>query len=231
MKRHVTRFILLLTVTSGLLLWSCDTVSDDVLPNFFKEFKLYPDEIYTVNSNSGFILRLDPLANDSIKTEVNVTYSQPENGELLPDFDGPGTMGYEPHDGFFGIDNLTYTVCVDKSCQTENIKLIVETPQDPATCVTVLHGETLETTVNTSRQLRIFLNDVICYNSTYGGTTIYKPEKGTFETIEYAGSYKNTIYVYIPPKDYIGQDSFKYRVYTNPDRSVYQEITVPVTIR
>jgi len=230
MKRYYTR-INILPVILGLLLWSCDTINDDVIPNFFKEFKLYPDEIYTINDNGDYILRLDPLANDSIKTEVNVTYSQPKHGRLLPEFDGPGTMGYKPEQSFLGTDSLTYTVCVNQNCQTEKIKLFVEVPQDPAVCETILRGESLETTINTPKQIRIFLNDVICYNNTYGGTTIYKPEKGTFRTIDYAGSYKNTIYEYIPPKDYVGEDSFKYRVYTAQDRSVYQEITVPVTIR
>lgn len=231
MKRILSRFKALQVLAFLLVLGACDTVTEDVVPSFFKEFALYPDEIYTFNTTSGFILRLDPLANDSIKAEVNVTYSQPLHGRLLPDFDGPGTMGYVPEEDFYGTDSLNYTVCISSKCQTELIKVIVEEVIDPATCQTQLVGETLETIVNTTKQLRIFLNDIVCYNDTYGGTSIYSPVKGTFETIEYSGSYKNTIYVYIPPKDYRGEDSFRYRVYTSRDRSTYQEITVPVTIR
>ncbi len=214
-----------------LMLWGCDKTSDDVIPISFQEFKLYPDDIFIVNSNSDWITRLDPLSNDSVKTEVTVTYTQPLHGDLFPEFDGPGTMGYKPDPDFIGIDSLEYTVCGGEICTTEKIRLIVEKPNDPTTCQTVLVGETLETTVNTSKQLRIFENDIVCYNDTYGGTTIYSPEKGTFETIDYSGSYKNTIYVYYPPKDYVGEDSFRYRVYTSRDRSTYQEAIVRVTIK
>ncbi|WP_242929198.1 cadherin-like domain-containing protein [Pontibacter vulgaris] len=230
MRSHLSRLRMLQVFVGLLLLWGCDTATSDVLPSFFREFKLYADEIYTFNSNNDYILRLDPLVNDSIKAEVNVTYSQPLHGRLLPEFDGPGTMGYKPNQNFYGADSLEYTVCLNNDCQTEKIKLIVEQPYDPATCQTQLNGETLETTKNTSKQLRIFLNDVICY-STIGGIAVYKPEKGTFEEIQYAGSYKNTIYVYIPPKDFVGEDSFRYRVYTTRDYTTYQEIVVPVTVR
>lgn len=214
-----------------LALGSCDQETEDVLPRSFQEFHLYPDDIYIFNSNSDWINRLDPLANDSVKTEVIVTYDQPRHGQLLYEFDGPGTMGYQPNNDFYGVDSLNYTVCTSEICKTEKIRLIVEKPYDKATCVTTLGADSLETTRNVSKGIRIFENDIICFNDDFGGQYIEKPQKGTFKTIEYSGSYKNTIYVYYPPKDYVGEDSFRYRVYTSRDQSVYQEMIVKVTVK
>ncbi|MBB6612699.1 hypothetical protein H7F15_16775 [Pontibacter sp. Tf4] len=225
MKKHIPLLAMLL-----LLLWSCDKTTDDVLPASFKQFQLYPDDIYIINANSDWINRLDVLANDSVKVQVDVTYTEPLHGDLHPEFDGPGTMGYKPHTDFAGLDSLYYTVCVGKDCQTEKVRLIVEKPGDPNECKTVLGQDSLTTKKNTPGQVRIFLNDTICFGENYGGNSIESPRLGTFETIEYSGSYKNTIYVYYPPKDYVGQDSFRYRVYTSRDRSTYEEVIVTVTV-
>lgn len=231
--KSLFRTLRLLSLWLGVLVLAggCDAEMHDVVPKSFQDFTLYPDEIYHFNSNSGWILRLDPLANDSIKTKVSLTYSQPSHGKLHPEFDGPGIMGYTPDKDFYGEEHLTYMVCNGETCKTEKIKLIVEKPHDPSTCTTVLGPDVLETTRNTPKGIRIFLNDIICYNDNYGGLTIWKPEKGTFRTIEYSGSYKNTIYVYYPPKDFVGQDSFRYRVYTSRDWSTYQEVVVQVTVK
>ncbi|MFD2247471.1 Ig-like domain-containing protein [Pontibacter ruber] len=231
MRRHVSNIGILQLLAVILLLWGCDKTEEDVIPRSFQEFTLYPDDIYTFNSNSDWINRLDPLANDSVKAQVKVTYSQPQHGQLLPEFDGPGTMGYKPNNDFYGIDSFTYTVCTSEICKSETIRMIVEKPYDPATCTTLLAPDSLETTKNTFKGIRIFENDRICFNDSYGGNYIEKPVKGTFRTIEYSGSYKNTIYVYYPPKDYVGEDSFRYRVYTSRDRSTYQEIIVKVTVK
>ncbi|MFD2515561.1 Ig-like domain-containing protein [Pontibacter locisalis] len=231
MKRVLLKTVFLQLFIGTMLMAGCDDAIEDIVPASFNDFKLFPDEIYTFNSNNGWILRLDPLANDSLKTEAVVTYSQPVNGELFPNFDGPGTMGYKPKNNYFGLDSLTYTVCTKDLCKTEKITLIVEQPFDPVTCVTSLAPDSLETTRNTPKGIRIFLNDIVCYNDKYGGTEIRSPEKGTFNTIDYSGSYKNTIYMYYPPKNFVGQDSFRYKVYTSRDRSTFQEIVVKVTVK
>lgn len=231
MKHFLSRLKVVVALMVLVAFGGCDQEEDDILPRSFQEFSLYPDQIYIFNDNGSWITRLDPLANDSIKTEVNVTYDQPQKGQLVPDYDGPGTMGYKPNINFYGVDSLNYTVCNAELCKTEKIKLIVEESFDQASCVTMLRADSLETTKNTFKGIWIFENDIICYNDDYGGTYIEKPIKGTFKTINYSGSYKNTIYVYYPPKDFVGEDSFRYRVYTSRDRSVYQEIIVKVTIK
>ena len=231
MKNYLSKVKLVVALLALVALGACDQETDDILPKSFQQFNLYPDQIYIFNGNSSWITRLDPLANDSVKTEVSVTYDQPRNGQLFPGYDGPGTMGYKPNNDFYGIDSLNYTVCTLEICKTEKIKLIVEEPLDPATCVTMLRADSLETTRNKFKGIRIFENDIICLNDDFGGSYIEKPVKGTFNTIQYSGSYKNTIYVYYPPKDFVGEDSFRYRVYTSRDRSNYQEIIVKVTVK
>jgi hypothetical protein len=73
-------------------------------------------------------------------------------------------------------------------------------------------GETVETTKDQPLEIRIFANDIVCQ---FQGQSIFSPEKGTFNTYSYAGGYKNTIYVYYPPKGFVGTDRFKYSIFTN----------------
>lgn len=206
------------------ILNSCDKIGDDVLPVKIQDFRLYPDDIYTF----GGLIRLDPLNNDSLKVNVKVTYSQPQHGTL--ELDQDGSMLYLSDVDFLGTDSLEYTVCSAQLCKSEKIRLYVESPPDPETCVTSLGADSLETTKNTPKGIRIFMNDIICPMS---GTSVFAPEKGTFKTIDYSGSYKNTTYVYYPPKDFVGEDSFRYRIHPDPSDFYgnYIEMVVKVTVK
>jgi hypothetical protein len=62
---------------------------------------------------------------------------------------------------------------------------------------------------------------------------VFKPLKGTFTTVAYSGSLKNTIYLYTPPRNFTGEDSFRYRVHPDPDNfdRVYLEMVVKITVK
>jgi hypothetical protein len=225
----VTYKKLFLLAVSVLLFNSCDKVTDDILPISFQDFQLYPDEIYLFNGNSGSLVRMDPLGNDSLKSSAKVTFTQPVHGKLSIQPDGD--TYYTPDNDFYGTDSLIYTVCSPNICKSEKIRLVVEKPYDPNNCTNFLGADSLETTKNTPASIRIFMNDIIC--SGFVGRSIYKPEKGFFKTVEYSGSYKNTIYIYYPPKDFVGEDTFKYRIHPDPANfdKVYLEMVVKVKVK
>lgn len=219
---------LFLLAGSILLAISCDKVMDDVLPIAFQDFQLYPDDIYFYNSGA-WINRLDPLINDSIKGSANVMFDKPLHGQLSVEADGD--TYYKPDTNFFGTDSLMYTVCSPEICKSEKIRLFVERPLDPNNCTTVLGADSIETTKNTPKSIRIFMNDIICPG--VGGWSVFKPEKGTYESVAYAGGFKNLIYIYTPPKNFTGEDSFKYRIHPDPDNYYgnYLEMVVKVTVK
>lgn len=193
---------------SALVMVACDDDSD-VVPESYFMIQLNPDDIYMYNSGDSQV-RLDPLLNDSIKVNVSVSYSQPLFGTIsFVDREG---WFYKPNAGYFGLDNIIYTVCYENECWSSSITMYVEPPVDLATCQFQINGESVETSKNAPIAIWIFVNDVVC---PYQGSSISAPERGRFETYSYSGSYKNTVYVYYPPANFTGQDRFKYRLFTS----------------
>ena len=86
-----------------------DDAFPDTLPGTYFMIQLNPDDIYLYNSGNPSGVRLDPLVNDSIKVEVTVSYSTPGFGTIKC-VANEGWF-YVPNPGFYGIDNVTYTVC------------------------------------------------------------------------------------------------------------------------
>ena len=183
---------------------------EDILPKNFEQIQLRPDEIYIYNGDSPLGTRLDPLLNDSIKVEVDVSYSAPTSG-VISFIDNEGWF-YKADENFFGEDNFTYTACHGTQCQSASIKLHVEQPLVGNNCVYEVNGETVTTSKDQPVEIRLFNNDVIC---PYLGWGINSPERGTFNSYSYAGGYKNTVYVYYPPKGFVGTDHFTYKIFTD----------------
>jgi hypothetical protein len=203
-------------------------VTDDVLPLSFQDFQLNPDEVYLINANNGWKNRMDPLVNDSLKMNVKVSFSKPYHGKLSVEADGD--TYYTIDENYIGPDSLTYTVCSTEKCKSEKMRLFIEAPLDPNNCTTVLGADSLETTKNTSASIRVFMNDIVCPVT---GISFFAPVRGTFEMIQYPGSLKNYLYVYHPPKNYTGEDSFRYRVHPDPNNfdKVYLEMVVKVKVK
>lgn len=196
----------------------------DVIPKRFKEIQLYPDDIYLYNSDEVTLgVRLDPLLNDSIKVDVNVTYSKPASGTIT--FIENEGWFYKPNAGFYGTDKFNYTVCQENNCASAAITMYVEKVPDFTNCTFQINGESIEIKVDQPVSIRIFDNDMVC---PYQGSSVWAPEKGRFTSYSYSGNFKNTVYVYYPPKGYVGTDRFKYRLYT-PDG--YLETYCTITIK
>lgn len=188
---------------------ACDEEFEDKIPVNFSTIQLNPDDIF-LYPGSEYGVRLDPLVNDSIKVEVTISYNNPSFGTLT--FIQNEGWFYKPNQGFIGIDNIIYTVCYKQECYSAPITLHVEQPLDITTCTTVVNNESVTTARNQPIGIPIFQNDVACL---YQGSSIFAPTKGTFTTYTYSGNFKNTVYVYYPPKNFTGTDQFKYRLFTS----------------
>lgn len=218
-KKAIYYFIGLIALGSFV---GCGGDETDSPPPAFKEIVLRPDVIYIYNGNVLEGTRLDPLLNDSIKVEATIHYSVPAHGTIS--FIPNEGWFYKPDEGFLGVDNLEYTLCHNKNCASTTMSVHVEEPMNWETCMYSIAGESVSTTVNTPLEIRIFSNDVVCPMNGFG---MNSPEKGTFSTYSYSGSYKNTVYVYYPPKDFIGTDRFSYKIFTDDgDKQVYCNITI-----
>jgi hypothetical protein len=202
---------------------ACDEEYRDIVPESFFMIQVNPDDIYMINSGNPMGVRLDPLVNDSIKVDVTIAYSVPRFGNISF-VDNEGWF-YKPNAGFYGIDNITYNVCYEGKCYSASITMYVEQPYDPANCTYAINGEAVETQKDQPLAIRIFDNDVTC---PYYGSSISAPENGRFTTYTYSGSFKNTVYVYYPPKGFVGTDRFKYKLYTSDGRILETYCTITI---
>lgn len=220
MKNTGIFFLIGLAISVSLV--GCGGDEEDSPPPAFKNIVLRPDVIYIYNGNVEEGTRLDPLLNDSIKVAATINYSTPSHGVIS--FIANEGWFYKPEEGFFGVDEIEYTLCHQKTCVSTTITVHVEEPMNWETCMYSITGESVSTTVNTPIEIRIFANDVVCPMNGFG---MNSPEKGTFSTYSYSGSYKNTVYVYYPPKDFVGADRFSYKIFTDDgDKQVYCNITI-----
>lgn len=209
---------------------SCDTYQEDVTPKKFeKNIRIHSDDIYLYHTSA---IRLDHFVNDTLTSFENITYSAPLHGKIINNYDVGGVIGYQPNANFVGTDSITYRVCVGQTCKTATIRLHVEEPLDPANCTNLLGADSLETAMNTPKEIRYYFNDVICPGG-YEALETRPPEKGTGRSYRYSGALKNEVFVYIPPKNYRGTDSFVYRLFpwgTYPNGN-YLEVKVKITIK
>ena len=157
--KSLTAVIALVLLSLSFVSCSDETIIDDTVPKDFSLIQLRPDEIYIYNGGNPLGTRLDPLLNDSIKVEVNISYSIPSSG-TIKFIENEGWF-YKPNDNFFGDDNFTYTACKGNECQSTSIKLHVERPIDVSNCTYSLIGETVETTKDQPVEIRIFANDAV----------------------------------------------------------------------
>lgn len=195
----------------------------DSIPPSFLEVTLNPDLIYIYNTGSPTGVRLDPLVNDSIKIDVNLSFSTPSHG-VINFIENEGWF-YIANANFIGTDYITYTVCKQDACANSVITMQVEALPDFNNCTFSITGENVQTKKDKPIAIRIFDNDVVC---PYMGSSIQSPEKGHFDYYTYSGTYKNTVYVYFPPKGFVGTDRFRYRLFT-PDGYLETYCTITIT--
>ncbi|WP_165864852.1 Ig-like domain-containing protein [Rufibacter latericius] len=232
MKKYTAYVSALLLLVLGLFSWGCDQEQGDELPLSFQDFKIYPDEMYTLKNNGGWsTFELRPLVNDSIRTQVTIKYSQPVHGQLASGCNGGTEMCYVFKEDFVGDDSLTYTVCSDKICKTEKILLHIEEPLPTSQCISKLGADSLETTMNTPKEIKLFANDILfCPGGSSYGPIVVQPRHGSLRFYDYGGtSYKSVTFIYTPHANYVGEDSFTYRA--DMGYGVSQDMPVKVTVK
>lgn len=183
-------------------------VKDDEMPVdpvSENEMRLASDDIYLFTDGTGTTVRLDPTLNDSIYDETNLSFVTPSSGKIT--FVKNEGWFYKPNPGFVGTDTFVYTVCANNICASESITMHVE--QYFENCTFELVNEQVKTKQDTPVEIRVFMNDTAC---NYQGMDLFSPEKGSFATYSYSGSFKNIVYVYFPPKGFTGTDHFRYKL-------------------
>lgn len=219
---------ILLALVLSVPMTSCDDITADVVPTKFSDIRLYSDDAYIYNGGEGTMVRLDPTQNDTIQTEASISFEQPAHGslELMED----GSTYYSPDENFIGTDQVKYTVCVGSRCLSEVYRIHVEELPDWSNCENRLEAENVVTGKNKSIAIRIHANDVMCFGDNFPVATSYaSPIHGTYDMWQYSGNYKGTLYVYIPPTDFTGEDSFKYSIETKEGEKI--EVTTIVTVQ
>ncbi|AHM62983.1 thrombospondin type 3 repeat-containing protein [Flammeovirgaceae bacterium 311] len=210
------------------MLGSCDITEEDVVPKSIEEFRLVSDEIWDYRYPDGpSAINLDPLINDSIKVEVSVKFSQPQNGRLsVHDND----IYYTPKEGFVGVDSFTYTACSAKTCKTENIAVHIEEMPDPNTCKDAVVNDYAETAKNQWVDIWVFKNDRVCSSSGAGLVTSFQGT-GSYEIIWGHSAHPNNVVLrYYPAKDFVGQEKIVYGFCAN-DCSEMEEATIFIDIK
>ena len=220
-----------------MALWGCEQVEEDVAPVRFTSFKLYDDLLYVYNTKDS---RVYCAVNDTVEVYEKITYNQPVHGELYPNYanDNPDIMGYRPKPGYVGLDSATYEVCSGGTCKTATIRFVVEAPpfSDPYQCQTKLMADTLITTKNKPGEIRIFLNDIICmYPNSNWSAKFMGPANGTMQHMNYWEGVKNEVLIYHPKRNFVGEDTYTYRVYPYGDEGEhaanYQEVSVKIIVK
>ncbi|MGV3586061.1 MAG: hypothetical protein ACO1OF_03575 [Adhaeribacter sp.] len=224
-KFNIYKLISLLAGGLFLFLGGCDTYESDVVPLSFQQFELKRDSAFTYNRKEAtdWPLLINPLANDSLKVKATVTYGEPRHGKIIQE---DNYVYYEHELNYVGLDSLTYQVCTENICKTEKIIFVIEPRLDPNNCTTRLTPFTVETLKNTSVDIRVHRKDIIC--PTTGSRMYYKPQLGNYGDYHYSGSPKATVMVYYPPKDFVGDDTFRYRIYTDNTNYLENIITIRV---
>ncbi|WP_162054281.1 hypothetical protein [Pontibacter pamirensis] len=226
-------------VTAGtfLALWGCEQMEEDVVPVTFTNFKLNDDLLYVYNTKDS---RVYSAVNDTVEIYDKITYSQPVHGELYPNYanDNEKIMGYKPEPGYVGLDSATYEICSGGVCKIAKIKFVVEAPpfSDLYMCQTKLVADTLIVKKNSKGEIRIFLNDIICFypNSNWAFKTIVSPANGIMDIMNYWEGVKNEVFIYRPNRNFVGEDIFTYRVYPRGQDELgstdYEEVSVKIIV-
>ncbi|NET00249.1 MAG: tandem-95 repeat protein [Sphaerospermopsis sp. SIO1G1] len=165
-------------------------------------------------TQQGENITINVLNNDSdVENGIDVTTVQivnnPENGTVSVD-ETTGEITYAPNSDFFGNDSFTYTVA-DTDSGTSNVAtvdILVNPNQDNNTPPTA-NDDNVSTEQNSALVINVLGNDEDVENN-IDVTTVEvdsNPENGTVSVDETTGEI-----TYLPNNDFIGNDSFTYRV-------------------
>jgi large repetitive protein len=124
-----------------------------------------------------------------------------------------GAYTYVPNAGFLGVDSAKYIVCnAAAQCDTATLRInVLDNPVAGINSAPIAHNDNATTLINTPVSGVVLINDF----DTDGGTLtvsttpISSPMNGTVVLNP------NGTFIYTPNPDFIGQDTFRYKVCDN----------------
>lgn len=118
-------FVLLLLL---LLAQACDKVKDTPEPDYFQAFEPQKIQVSTEPGESQVWVNI--LDYNQIKAEYRLEMGEPHHGTLSTGV-VPGGFLYTSNPGFYGIDSVTYRVCLGSVCKSGAIYFHIIAPNCP----------------------------------------------------------------------------------------------------
>lgn len=147
--------------------------------------------------------------------------TEPEHGSLKLNEDG--SFEYTPDEGWTGLDRFWYTVD-DGNGHTERVEVCLVTDPPPNAMPDAV-DDNFSTMANTPATGNVLANDVDPDDDEMTVTLFEEPENGTV-TINPDGTFE-----YTPEEDFVGTDSFRYRVLDADGGGALAEVTIDVLER
>ncbi len=170
--------------------------------------------------NSRLTSQVSVLDNDSDldgDSVVAALVSGPAHGNLY--LNGDGTFTYVPDAGFYGVDQFTYAAYDGNALSaTTTVSLsVARLPSAVEDRYVAIADTPLEITSG-----GVLKNDTLANSGAAAAVLVEAPEHGTVE-LKSDGSF-----LYIPDAEYIGVDSFSYRLETSEAASEPAVVTIEV---
>ncbi|MDO6718224.1 Ig-like domain-containing protein [Psychrosphaera sp. 1_MG-2023] len=180
------------------------------------QFQLNEDSLLVVSSENS--ITNNDFDEDTAMSEIILTLMQTtQNGTLLLASDG--TFSYQPNPNFFGLDTFQYQLADEKDNATSaTVELTVVAQNDIPTALNDSYKLTNDTTSQVHRSFGVLANDtdIDGDNINVDLSSVTQPSFGEVVMAE------NGSFSYTANSDFVGTDSFSYRV---SDGSLLSSIT------
>ncbi|MDC2889460.1 cadherin domain-containing protein [Psychrosphaera algicola] len=180
------------------------------------QFQLNEDSLLVVSSENS--ITNNDFDEDTAMSEIILTLMQTtQNGTLLLASDG--TFSYQPNPNFFGLDTFQYQLADEKDNATSaTVELTVVAQNDIPTALNDSYKLTNDATSQVHRSFGVLANDtdIDGDNINVDLSSVTQPSFGEVVMAE------NGSFSYTANSDFVGTDSFSYRV---SDGSLLSSIT------
>lgn len=177
------------------------------------------NDVATTNQNTA--LNINVSQNDIVAVGLNLTMtitSNPKNGTST--INPNRTITYNPNNNFVGIDSFVYKVCYTafpSICDDAKVRITV-IPITP-----IINNDVVTTNQNTALNINVLQNDIVTIGLEQTMNINKTPLNG-IATIN-----PNRTITYTPNLNFIGIDSFRYRVCYTAFPSICDDARVTIT--